>query len=101
MNIVEVIPLSRGISKETLTYFSASHIPPGTIVKIPIRKKMGTAIVVSNQEASQARLALRTADFSLKKITSAEKGVLLSPEFVEAGKKTGGFFSCSSLLLLF
>jgi hypothetical protein len=38
MRVLEVIPISRGITRETLSYFTGSDISVGSVIKVPIRK---------------------------------------------------------------
>ena len=40
MRIVTVIPFSRNIHKDSLTYFTAKDIAVGAIVSVPVRKKL-------------------------------------------------------------
>jgi hypothetical protein len=52
MKIVTVIPLSKGIFKEELTYFTAKEISNGSVVKIPVRNKSILGIVIYSTDAS-------------------------------------------------
>lgn len=68
MNVIEVIPLGRGTLLETLSYFSATTYPAGTIVTIPVRGKQMRAVILSSQPVSTTKTALKAATFSLRKL---------------------------------
>ena len=51
MYVATVIPIKKGFQKEYLSYFSATDIPLGSIVTIPVRLKTIDAIVVNIEDA--------------------------------------------------
>ena len=68
MQVIEVIPLKKGVSIESLSYYSSVSYELGTILDIPIRSKSIPGVVVSCNSVSTAKTALRTATFSLRKL---------------------------------
>jgi len=68
MYIATVIPISKGILFDTLTYFSGELLAMGTIVSVPFGKQKIHAIVVECQTLTEAKTAIKNASFSLKKI---------------------------------
>ncbi|MDB5188718.1 MAG: primosomal protein, partial [Candidatus Nomurabacteria bacterium] len=66
--IATVIPISKGIPFDTLTYYSADLLAMGTIVSVPFGKQTICAIVSSCQTLTEAKTAIKHASFSLKKI---------------------------------
>ena len=68
MYIIDVIPLTKTLGKETLSYFFRKEIAPGTLVSIPLRRREVTALVVASEKMSTRKSEIRGADFSLKKI---------------------------------
>ena len=68
MNVITVIPISRGIGKETLSYFTASDVVIGSLVEVPLRKKYVSALVVASADVRSMKAKLRGADFSLRKV---------------------------------
>ena len=86
MKIVSVTPIARGIGKETLTYFTARDVQEGMVVAVPVRGRRISALVLSVEEATASKTALRAANFSLKKIGES-KGFVLSPSFISAAKE--------------
>jgi len=46
MFIITIIPISRGIGKDTLTYFTAEKVALGSLVSVPIRGKKSHGLVI-------------------------------------------------------
>lgn len=84
MFVVTVIPISRGAFKEHLTFFSKEPIAAGAVVDAPVRGKSTPALVVSSEEAREARSVLRGSKFALKKIAARSKRRLLPKQTVAA-----------------
>ena len=95
MRILTVIPISRGISKDTLTYFTKKDIRTGSIVSVPLRKKKVYGLVVGNKEATEIKSELKSLSYSIKKIDSIESRTFLSNSFVEASKKIADYSASS------
>ncbi len=70
--LVEVAPLSASPLQATLTYFSAAKLVPGTLVKIPVKSKFLTAVVLNAKDARQAKAEIRKAGFMLRKIRQSD-----------------------------
>ncbi|MBK5215320.1 MAG: hypothetical protein JJE53_00720 [Candidatus Pacebacteria bacterium] len=68
MYIATVIPITKGSQKEYLSYFSATDIPVGSIVTIPIRSRIVDAIVINIDEARNNKSDIKNANYQLKKI---------------------------------
>jgi primosomal protein N' len=68
MHIVSIIPIARGIPFDTLSYFNADFVRPGTIVDITIGRQVIPGIVTNSQSAIEVKTAVKQASFSLKKI---------------------------------
>lgn len=96
MKIINVIPLSRGIFKETLSYFSSKDISIGSIVSVPIRKKIVNAIVISKEDTSNAKAQLKSSTFAIKKIESVKTKHFFTQAFTEAAKDTAEYFSTTT-----
>ena len=67
MFIIECLPFSKGLNKESLSYFSAKSFEPGTLLKINLRGKNISALVLESRDAIEAKSEIKSADFSLKK----------------------------------
>lgn len=93
MKLYTVIPLVRGVGKETLTYFGGDSIEPGFLVSIPLRKKVVRAIVVDKKDATESKIDIKSSQFALKKIQKVESKQFLSQEFLEAAFDTARFYA--------
>lgn len=83
MRVLEVIPISRGITSETLSYFTGSDISVGSIIKVPLRKRVIPALVVSAKEVEDMKSEIKNSPFPLKKIEKLKSTNLLTKEFIE------------------
>ncbi|MBP7804890.1 MAG: hypothetical protein KA052_01545 [Candidatus Pacebacteria bacterium] len=92
MWIVEVVPIKRGIPKETLTYFSPEQIEDGTVVSVPIRNKATDAISVSCKEAREEKAAIKSGSFSLKKILKVKEGSPVPVYLFETAKLAAQYY---------
>ncbi|MCU0660509.1 MAG: hypothetical protein MUD00_02770 [Candidatus Pacebacteria bacterium] len=70
MKVVTVIPLTRGLYKEDLSYFTAHAVTPGTIVSVPLRKKIVDAVVIAVEHLTSSKIKVKSSAFALKKIHS-------------------------------
>src|SRR3989344_455240 len=92
MNLVHVIPLSRGIFKEELTYFTSHPVTVGSIVTVPVRGKKISALVVSSVDAASAKASLKASPYAIKKIDDFKSKEFFLPQFVDAARKTAEYF---------
>lgn len=84
MNILTVIPISKGFPKDNLTYFTKSDVSVGSIVSIPLRKKTIYGLVTGNRLVTEIKSELKSLTYSIKKIDSIESVSFLSQEFIRA-----------------
>lgn len=96
MKLLEVIPISKGISKESLTYFAANDMPVGSIIRVPLRKKTVPAIVLSSQEAIDEKTAIKDSPYAIKKIKEVKSFELIQAKFIEASQETASYLAASS-----
>ncbi|MDQ5949381.1 MAG: hypothetical protein QG589_507, partial [Patescibacteria group bacterium] len=95
MHIVTVIPLSRGISKDVLTYFSKELVTPGSIVTIPVRKKTVYGLVVGIRDATEIKSDLKTLSYNIKKISTVHTHSFLLDSFIRAIHKIANYHASS------
>src|SRR3989344_724782 len=93
MKIYKVIPITRGVSKEILTYFGPDSIPAGALVSVPLRRKSSLALVIESEGVVAARTKIRKSDFSLKKIGGVKTENFLSQTFMFAAQETSEWFA--------
>ncbi|MFZ2621248.1 MAG: hypothetical protein WAX85_00845 [Minisyncoccia bacterium] len=86
MQILTVIPISKGISKDTLTYFTKKDVSLGSIVSVPLRKKNIFGLVTGSEIAQEIKSELKSLSYSIRKIDNIKSHSFLSKEFLEAVK---------------
>ncbi len=91
MYILTVIPIGKGIPKDSLTYFTKSEAPIGSIVSIPIRKKNIFGLVTASKPAQEIKSELKSLTYSIKKIDKLETVSFLSDEFIKACGKIADY----------
>ncbi|OHA46246.1 MAG: primosomal protein N' [Candidatus Taylorbacteria bacterium RIFOXYD2_FULL_36_9] len=101
MKLLTVIPIARGINKENLTYFTASEPTIGSVVKVPLRKKTVSAIVISTEEIADVKAEIKNASFETRKVNKIKSSPLLSLEFMETVAKSALYFASTSGSVLY
>ncbi len=95
MQVVEVIPIVKGITRPTLTYFTKETFEPGSFVKVPVRSGTALGIVAKSMDAKSAKSELKEASFALKKLSKVEKAGQLSPAFMKAAERTADYYAAT------
>ena len=95
MYIVNVIPITKSVSRDTLSYFSEKKTEIGSVVKISLRNKTPLGIVVSFEDLRNLKASIKKADFKMKKIDSSLSFKLFLPEFIEATRKASEYYISS------
>ncbi len=83
MYVVHLIPVTRTMTRDRLSYFAAHPLEAGSVVSIPLRGKSIRGIVISSEKVSDARARLRSSPYELRKISAAGTP-LVRKEFIEA-----------------
>jgi len=96
MRFLEVIPIAKGITKESLSYFTATDVPIGSIIKVPLRKKVISALVVSSRGVIDSKSEIKNSSFALKKIEKVKSFDLFKKEFVETASYMADYYICST-----
>lgn len=92
MQILTVAPLTRGVLHPSLTYFTNKTISIGTIVMVPVRTREVPALVLEAQDVSDMKGAIKSSDFSIKKILHAKPLHFWSTPFIESVQETSHYF---------
>ena len=95
-----VIPLQKGIPKESLTYFSAQDIPNGSLVSILVRRKKILGLVIFSEEAVNVKSDIKRLDFDLKKIIEVKGLSAFRKEYLEAANLASQYFASNRGSLL-
>ena len=100
MNLLHVIPISRGIGKETLTYFTALPVSVGALVSVPLRKSIVPALVVDVEDALSAKTKVRSAGHTMRKVEACIAPSIFTPAFILAARDTADFHAASTGAIL-
>ncbi len=87
MRLLSVIPLTRTLGTETLSYYTVADVATGAVVKISLRKKTVLGLVTESTPIADAKTRIRQADFSLKKIIGVASTSFFLPECISAVHK--------------
>lgn len=88
MWVVEVVPFTRSLrGTETLTYYTATEVSPGDMVRVPLRRRVVPAIVAQVTPVAQAKADVRKAPFRLKRIVMKTAHPWIPPAFIAAMKE--------------
>lgn len=93
MHIVDVIPITRGIGKEHLSYFTKHQFPVGHVITVPLRKKEVPALVVHTKDARADKAQLRRSDFATRKVSSKTSQPLFTKPFIATAHTCADFFA--------
>ncbi len=92
MNIITVIPLAR--SKMTdLSYFTASDVPVGAIVSVPVRSKSIHAIVSHSEPAEDLKSSIKNASYEIRKLGKVRAKAFFPATFMEACKVLSDYYA--------
>ena len=95
MQILSVVPIARGIAREELSYYSTTPVSPGDIVSVPLRKRSVPALVTAVEDVRTKRAAIRTAPFSMRKITRVHTEAPLTSAFMAAVARAALYFAAT------
>lgn len=84
MYLIHVYPLMRGTPLQSLTYFSRTEYPRGSVISVPIRRKQTPAVVARVEPLDAARTKVRRADHAIAPIKAQEPRTLFLPAFLDA-----------------
>jgi primosomal protein N' len=96
MKIVHVLPITPGVLKESLTYYTSKDVTKYSLVTVPLRGKSVPGIVMSFEDVSDVKSRLRSSSFSLKRVERVSNKTFFLPEFMGAVLDTAEHFACNS-----
>jgi primosomal protein N' len=94
--VVEVIPIMKGLPKAALTYFYRGEIKEGEFVDIEVRSSPVLAIVSKVRDVREVRSALKNSPFALKKLTKKKAGHGTSRAFILASERVASFYATTT-----
>ncbi|MEK7134362.1 MAG: primosomal protein N' [Patescibacteria group bacterium] len=98
--ILSCIPISRGVGKEELSYFTFKDIREGYLISVPLRKCQVPAIVVRAERAIFSKAELKSLPFGLRKVDAIKARSFLSPSFVESAQEAARYFATTTGAML-
>jgi len=101
MKVLTVIPISKKVYKEELTYFSGSDVPAGAIVSAPIRGKEIDTLVMGSEDLADSKMSIKSSDFSLRKINKIKGHSFFLPEFLSATIEAKKYFASPASLVFY
>ena len=93
MFVISVSPLKRGITIDTLSYFSSTAYPVGTILTIPVRNASIFGLVTKSEAVSTAKTALRAATFSLKKLPPQIDAPIIGDAYIKTAQALSVYYA--------
>ncbi len=101
MFIAEIIPISSAILTESLSYFSAQKIEPGTLVDIPLRKKTIRGIVLHCSKAKNHKQSLRQQNYTIRNIQKVYPQSIFSQAYQETIQQLKDYYILPAGKLIF
>lgn len=95
MYVIHVIPFQKASRLDTLTYFSPKNYEIGSIVNVPIRKKIYPALVVKTEPVGDAKATVKSAEYSLLKLPPQKKVFTLPPNLIQTAKELQNIYPAS------
>lgn len=84
MKVITVIPLTKGMNTENLTYFTSKKIEIGNIVTITIKNKKTLGLVISSSNINEIKSDIKDLKFNLKKIIDVKEKSIFKKEYIES-----------------
>lgn len=96
MYTITVVPITKSPHADALTYYSALAYPVGAIIEVHVRNSAIPGVVTVVEEVRTAKAALRTANFSLRRIRRQAPQSLLAAPYVRAVEQTARYHAVRS-----
>jgi len=91
MQILTVAPIVRGALQGSLTYFAKETVPLGAVIMVPIRTREVPALVIESKSVSDAKSALKSSDYAVRKIARVKPHRIWSTAFLKAAEETANY----------
>ncbi|OHA16233.1 MAG: hypothetical protein A3H57_00130 [Candidatus Taylorbacteria bacterium RIFCSPLOWO2_02_FULL_43_11] len=95
MWLISVTPISRGIIKERLYYFSSQKFGEGDVIEIPVRNRQVVAKVEEVRLVADAKSELKNLPFTIRKVQTLKTSNFLSQSFMSASKECAAYFAAT------
>ncbi|HEU0080921.1 MAG TPA: hypothetical protein VFQ72_02770 [Candidatus Paceibacterota bacterium] len=101
MNLIKAIPIARGVGADLLSYWSPAPASPGSIIRVPLRKRTVGALVISSETAADSKSEIKSLDFEVRKIAGPRSRSVISPAFFRAAEECARYHAASVGSVLF
>ena len=101
MYITTVIPISRGITKDTLTYFTKEEVQRGCIISIPLRKRTIHGLVIDIKNVVESKTEIKSLPYSIKKVTKGETRKILLESQIKSLEYLADYYATSIGAILY
>ncbi|MEY2664337.1 MAG: primosomal protein [Candidatus Parcubacteria bacterium] len=95
MNIIEVIPISRGIGTDSLSYFTTKSVPQGALVDVPLRSKIVQGIVIGVRKVEDIKSEIKNAPYALRKVERLNAIELIPKAFMKTAEAAALYYATS------
>lgn len=93
MNVITVIPITKQKIAPTLSYFTASEVPVGAIVTVPLRSKTIHAIVAETRTAEDIKAEIKSAPYEIRKLGKVKADSFLSAAFMATCRNLADYYA--------
>ncbi|MBI2474388.1 MAG: hypothetical protein HYV68_01685, partial [Candidatus Taylorbacteria bacterium] len=100
MWLLSVTPISRGINKERLYYFSSEQFKEGDLIEVPVRSRQIIAKVEEIRSVADAKSELKLLPFAIRKASLLKTARFFSDAFMSAAENSAAYFGCAMGLTL-
>jgi primosomal protein N' len=76
-----------------LSYWSPVDARPGSVIRVPLRKRTVGALVVSAESAAESKAEIKSLDFEVRKIANPHARSIISPQFFKAAEESARYFA--------
>jgi primosomal protein N' len=81
VHLIKAIPIARGVGADILSYWSPKDASPGSVIRVPLRRRTVGAFVVSSESAADSKSEIKSLDFEIKKIANPHARSIVTPQF--------------------
>ena len=95
MYIITVIPLTRSKINDTLSYFTASEVPVGAIVSVPLRSKSIHAIIIESRAAEDLKSEIKKAPYEIRKLGKVKATAFFPSSFLDSCRLLADYYAAT------
>jgi len=93
MQIIDVVPLTKGGPKAPVSYFTSKHANPGDVAKIPLRSRETLGLIIAVRELADAKAEVKGAGFTFKRALDVIPNKALDTGFVRTVARVAAHYA--------